>query len=413
MNAEIIAVGTELLLGQIANTNAQFLSAELARIGINVFYHSVVGDNQARLQEVIENAQKRSDLIIFTGGLGPTKDDLTKETVASFLSLKLVQDENVMEKLESYFKSLNRQMTENNRKQALIIEGSIVLPNDFGTAPGIALSSNKRIYMLFPGPPSELKPMFNHYGRPFLLEQLEINEYIESRVLKFFGIGESQLETDVLEIIEAQTNPTIAPLIEDGEATLRLTAKDISLEKAITMLDNVEKEIQKRVGQYFYGYNGSTLYQEVFELLKTKKMTVSSAESLTGGGFASELTNFAGSSSVFKGSIVCYDTEVKRNVLNVPDEVIKTHGVVSQECAKYMAGNVRKLLNTDIGVSFTGVAGPGEQEGKPVGTVYVGLAIKDQETKVFPLKLVGSRSGIRTKSVKYGYFHLLKILSEI
>jgi nicotinamide-nucleotide amidase len=179
------------------------------------------------------------------------------------------------------------------------------------------------------------------------------------------------------------------------------------------MLDEVENEIQKRVGQYFYGYNGSTLYKEVFELLRVKQLTISSAESLTGGGFASELTNFAGSSSIFKGSIVCYDTEVKRNVLNVPDEVIKDFGVVSSECAKHMAENVRKLVNTDIGISFTGVAGPDKQEGKSVGTVFVGIAIKDQETKVFPLNLAGSRSGIRTKSVKYGYFHLLKILSKI
>ncbi len=413
VNAEIIAVGTELLLGQIANTNAQFLSTELARIGINVFYHSVVGDNQARLKEVIEIANKRSNLIIFTGGLGPTKDDLTKETVANVLSLKLAYDSNVLGKIDSYFKSQNRQMTENNRKQALVMEGATVLQNDFGTAPGIALSKKDRIYMLFPGPPSELKPMFKNYGRPFLLQQLEINEHIESRVLKFFGIGESQLETEVLDIIEAQSNPTIAPLIEDGEATLRLTAKDLLLENASKMLDEVEKEIQKRVGQYFYGYNGSTLYREVFELLKAKKMTISSAESLTGGGFANELTNFAGSSSVFKGSIVCYDTEVKRNVLKVPDEVIKTQGVVSQECAEYLAENVRQLLNTDIGISFTGVAGPDKQEGKPVGTVFVGIAINGQKTTVYPLTLAGSRSGIRTKSVKYGYFHLLKILSRI
>ncbi|HHW38947.1 MAG TPA: competence/damage-inducible protein A [Bacillales bacterium] len=413
MNAEIIAVGTELLLGQIANTNARFLSTELARIGINVFYHSVVGDNQARLVEVIETARKRSDLIIFTGGLGPTKDDLTKETVASVLALKLVEDSYVLKKIDSYFKRQNRQMTENNRKQAFVIEGSTVFQNDFGTAPGLAVSKNNRIYMLFPGPPSELKPMFQSFGRPLLLEQLEIKEHIESRVLKFFGIGESQLETEVLDLIDAQTNPTIAPLIEDGEATLRLTAKDLSLEKATKMLDEVEKEIQKRVGQYFYGYNGSTLYKEVFELLKTKKMTVSSAESLTGGGFANELTNFAGSSSVFKGSIVCYDTEVKRNVLQVPAEVIEDFGVVSQECAKHMAENVRKLLNTDIGISFTGVAGPDEQEGKPVGTVFVGMAINGQDTRVFPLNLAGSRSGIRTKSVKNGYFHLLKALLKI
>lgn len=413
MNAEIISVGTELLLGQIANTNAQFISTELARLGINVFYHSAVGDNEERLKQLIEAARKRSDLIIFTGGLGPTKDDLTKETVASVLSLSLVEDEHVIQKLEDYFKKQNRQMTENNRKQALVMEGSTILPNDCGTAPGMAINKDNYIYMLLPGPPAELKPMFQNYGRIFLLEQLEIKEYIESRVLKFYGIGESQLETELLDIINSQTNPTIAPLIEDGEATLRLTAKDKSLEKAHHMLDGLEKKIQERVGQYFYGYNDSSIYKELFLLLKKKNMSISSAESLTGGAFAKEITNFAGSSSVFKGTIVCYDTAVKRNLLKVPSSVIDSQGVVSKECAKYMAENVRELLNTDIGISFTGVAGPDEQEGKPVGTVFVGIAINGEETKVYPLKLAGNRNSIRTRSVKYGYFYLLKILSAM
>lgn len=410
MNAEIIAVGTELLLGQIANTNAQFLSAELAKIGINVFYHSVVGDNQTRLHHVIETARKRSDLIIFTGGLGPTKDDLTKETVASVLALNLIQNENVLEKINSHFNKQNRQMTENNKKQALVMEGAEVLHNDFGTAPGMAVVKDNCIYMLLPGPPSELIPMFKKFGRPFLLEKLEMKEHIESRVLKFFGIGESRLETEVEDLIDSQTNPTIAPLIEEGEATLRLTAKDVSLDNARKRLDELEREILKRVGQYFYGYNDSTLYHELFKLLKKKNLSISSAESLTGGFFAKELTNFAGSSSVFKGSIVSYDTEVKRNVLKVPGAVIDSLGVVSEECAKYMAENVRKILNTNIGISFTGVAGPDEQEGKRVGTVFVGIAMDGEKTKVYPLTLAGSRSLVRTRTVKYGYFYLLKIL---
>ncbi|HHY74714.1 MAG TPA: competence/damage-inducible protein A [Bacillus bacterium] len=410
MNAEIIAVGTELLLGQIANTNAQFLSKELAELGINVFYHSVVGDNEARLKHVIETARNRSDVLIFTGGLGPTKDDLTKETLASVLALPLVEDKNVLETIASYFKKQHRQMTENNRKQALVIEGSTILSNDFGTAPGLALVCGDCIYMLFPGPPSELKPMYKNYGRKILLEQLEINECIESRVLKFFGIGEAQLETEIEGLIETQTNPTIAPLIEDGEAMLRLTAKNLSIEKARKMLDDVESAIQKRVGHYFYGYNDSTLYQELFQLLKKKNMTIASAESLTGGAFSKELTNLAGASTVFKGSIVCYDTEVKRNVLKVPEKIIYEQGVVSQDCANYMAENVRQLLNTDIGISFTGVAGPDEQEGKPVGTVFVGISITGEETKVYPLKLAGNRDVIRTRTVKHGFFYLLKIL---
>ncbi|WP_458413834.1 competence/damage-inducible protein A [Schinkia sp. CFF1] len=412
MNAEIIAVGTELLLGQIANTNAQFLSKRLAELGINVFHHTVVGDNEGRLKQVIDIARKRADLIVFTGGLGPTKDDLTKETVASILSLDLIEDVNVLNEISSHFQKQNRQMTENNRKQALVIEGSRVLPNDFGTAPGLALTQDDCFYMLFPGPPRELKPMYENYGRFYLLEQLELKEYIESKVLKFFGIGESQLETEVEDLIDAQTNPTIAPLIDDGEATLRLTAKDSSLERAHKMLAELESKIQKRVGQYFYGYNDSTLYQELFQLLKKKNLSIASAESLTGGAFAKELTNFAGSSSIFKGSIVCYDTEVKRNVLKVPSDIIEDKGVVSKECAGHMAENVRTLLNTDIGISFTGVAGPDQQEGKEVGTVFIGIAINGEETIVYPLKLAGNRDAIRTRSVKYGYFHLLKKLNK-
>ncbi|WP_017753829.1 competence/damage-inducible protein A [Calidifontibacillus oryziterrae] len=413
MNAEIISVGTELLLGQIVNTNAQFLSRELAQIGINVFYHTAVGDNSTRLTQVLANAQKRSNLIIITGGLGPTKDDLTKETVAACFNKNLFRDEKSYEKMSRYFAKISKKMTENNIKQAFVIEGSNVLPNHFGMAPGMAFCYEGCIYMLLPGPPSELMPMFESYGRVFLLDQLENKQYIESRVLRFFGIGESELETKIEDLIDLQTNPTIAPLaVGDGEVTLRLTAKHPSLDQAMEMLDQLEKKIQPRVGEFFFGYNNSSLYEEVFLLLQQKGLTISSAESLTGGAFAKEITNIAGSSAVFNGSIVCYQTEVKRNVLNVPQDVINKHGVVSFECAKYMAENVLEILHTDIGISFTGVAGPSEQEGKRVGTVFVGIAVKDKETKVYPLILSGSRSAIRTRTVKYGYYYLYKYLRE-
>lgn len=259
MNAEIIAVGSELLLGQIANTNAQFLSKQLAEIGINVYYHTVVGDNPARLADVIKISQSRSDLIIFTGGLGPTKDDLTKETIAKMLDKQLVFDEDALHSIEDYFKRTNRHMTENNKKQALVIDGSTILPNDHGMAPGMALEVNKITYMLFPGPPKELNPMFLSYGAPFLLESLGVVERIESRVLRFFGIGESQLETELEDLIDNQTNPTIAPLAGDGEVTIRLTAKHSSLEAANQLLDETEAEILKRVGPFLYGYDSTSL----------------------------------------------------------------------------------------------------------------------------------------------------------
>lgn len=410
MNAEIIAVGTELLLGQIANTNAQFLSKELAQLGINVFFHTVVGDNCKRLQSAIEIAEKRSELIIFTGGLGPTKDDLTKETVAFHLGKKLVEDVNSLQRIEDYFQKMNVPMPENNKKQALIIEGSCIFPNDYGTAPGMAVKADNRLYMLFPGPPRELKPMFLNYGIKLLQDVSEKSGQIVSKVLRFYGIGESSLETKVMDLIEQQTNPTIAPLAGDGEVTLRLTAKHQSSEVANQLIQEVEEKILSRVGEYFYGYDSTSLMNEVFQELKKQNLTIACAESLTGGMFQKELTSLPGSSTVLKGGIVCYATEVKQHILKVKKETIDTKGVVSGECAKEMAENVRSLFQTDVGISFTGVAGPSEQEGKPVGTVFVGISLAGKNTHVQPLKLSGSRDIIRIKTVKEGCFRLLKIL---
>ncbi|THE09093.1 competence/damage-inducible protein A [Bacillus timonensis] len=412
MNAEIIAVGSELLLGQIANTNAQFLSKQLAELGINVYFHTVVGDNSERLEKVINIAQSRSDLIIFTGGLGPTKDDLTKETIARVLGRQLVFDETALRSIEDFFKKTNRHMTENNKKQALVLEGSEILPNDHGMAPGMGLEVDKITYMLFPGPPKELNPMFLIYGAPFLLKALGVVERIESRVLRFFGIGESQLETEIEDLIDTQTNPTIAPLASDGEVTLRLTAKHSSLDVANRLLDDTEAQILKRVGKFLYGYNSTSLVNELMNKLKAPGLTIASAESLTGGLFAEELTNIAGSSAVVKGGVVCYTNEVKEHVLHVKKETLETEGAVSRSTALQLAENVRKLLNSDIGISFTGVAGPSESEGKPVGTVYIGISYLDQPTEVYPLQLAGSRQGIRTRTIKYGFYYLLQLLSK-
>ncbi|MEH7226742.1 competence/damage-inducible protein A [Bacillus sp. JJ1566] len=412
MNAEIIAVGSELLLGQIANTNAQFLSKQLAELGINVYFHTVVGDNSDRLEDVIKISQSRSDLIIFTGGLGPTKDDLTKETIARLLGKQLVFDETALRSIEDFFKKTNRHMTENNKKQALVLEGAEILPNDHGMAPGMGLEVDQITYMLFPGPPKELNPMFLAYGAPFLLKSLGVVERIESRVLRFFGIGESQLETEIEDLIDNQTNPTIAPLASDGEVTLRLTAKHSSLEVANKLLDETEAQILQRVGKFLYGYNYTSLVIELMNKLKTSKLTIASAESLTGGMFSEELTNLAGSSAVVKGGVVCYTNEVKEQVLHVKKETLDTDGAVSSQTAKQLAENVRKLLNSDIGISFTGVAGPSESEGKPVGMVYIGISYLDQPTKVYPLQLAGSRQGIRTRTIKYGFYYLLQLLNE-
>ncbi|MDQ0972656.1 nicotinamide-nucleotide amidase [Neobacillus niacini] len=412
MNAEIIAVGSELLLGQIVNSNARFISQQLAGIGINVFFHTVVGDNPDRLRSVIEIAEKRSNLIIFTGGLGPTKDDLTKETIARHLEKNLVMDQEALESIELYFKKGNRVMTENNRKQALVLEDSTILPNHHGMAPGMMVEKGNCVYMLLPGPPKEMEPMFLHFGTAALSKQVKTDEKIVSRVLRFFGIGEAALETEIMDLIDQQTNPTIAPLAADGECTLRLTAKHQDMQTAELMLDEVEGNIRARVGQFIYGYDNTSLVAELMRVLKDKKLTISAAESLTGGLFQQELTSVPGVSSVLKGGVVCYTNEVKKNVLKVKPETIEKYGVVSQECAKELAENVAALVSADIGISFTGVAGPGELEGKPVGTVYIGISIRGQQTVVKKLELGGSREANRSRSVKYGCYYLIKQLQE-
>ncbi|WP_110112763.1 competence/damage-inducible protein A [Bacillus sp. CGMCC 1.16541] len=412
MNAEIIGVGSELLLGQIANTNAQYLSKQLAEIGINVYYHTVVGDNATRLKETIHTAQKRADLIIFTGGLGPTKDDLTKETISAVLDKPLVTDEEALQSIESYFKKVNRVMTPNNKKQALVMSGSTILHNNYGMAPGMAIKVSGIEYLLFPGPPKELYPMFENYAKDYLLSKLEIKERIESRVLRFFGIGESQLETEIEDLLEKQSNPTIAPLAGDGEVTLRLTAKHADSKQAKKLIDDVETEILQKVGPYFYGYNQTSLPEELMKHLINEEKTIASAESLTGGLFSERLTSISGAGAVLKGSIVCYHNDVKQHTLGVLNETLNNHGAISVQCAKEMAEQIRIKCCSDIGISFTGVAGPKVQEGKEVGTVFVGIAIEGKETVVHHLQLSGSRQAIRQRSVYYGCHYLLKQLKE-
>ncbi|MCO7125935.1 competence/damage-inducible protein A [Sporolactobacillus shoreicorticis] len=400
MNAEIIAVGSELLLGQIANTNAQFISEHLAALGIDVFFHTVCGDNEARMIDVIKNAEARADLLIFTGGLGPTKDDLTKETVAKVLGRKMVTDQEAMDSILNYFKVTGREMTENNKKQALVIEGSHVLPNHHGMAPGMIVDTKNHLYLLMPGVPSEMKPMFLDFAQRYLARRNE--EHIQSRVLRFFGIGESQLETKIIDLIDAQSNPTIAPLAKESEVTLRLTAKHERSDQAEAMLDALEAKIDARVGQYLYGYDETSLPEVVFQLLCEKKKTIAFAESLTGGMAADWLAAFPGASSVLSGGIVCYTNHVKRHVLHVPEDVLQTDGAVSAICAKLLAESARKLCGSDFGISFTGVAGPDTSEGKAVGTVYIGLAYKNGANS-YPFQFNGTRQKIRIQSAKTGY----------
>ncbi|OOE10863.1 competence/damage-inducible protein A [Fictibacillus arsenicus] len=411
MNAEIIAVGSELLLGQIVNSNAQYISKNLADIGVNVFYHTVAGDNERRLSSAVKTACSRSNLLIFTGGLGPTKDDLTKETIAKLFNKELVHDEDSLRYITNYFEQTNREMTDNNKKQALIIKDAKVLPNENGMAPGMAFTQDEITCILLPGPPSEMKPMFMNYVVPFLLSKMDVQIRLYSRVLKFFGIGESILETKLQDLIEKQTNPTIAPLASEHEVTIRLTAAHTDQEEAKKLLDETESEIVGRTSAFFYGYENDTLEKQTMDSLMKRKATVASAESLTGGLFGRIMTDQPGSSAVFKGGIIAYSNELKKNLLNVPDSLIKEHGAVSEECAEWMAEHIRKMAKTDYGISFTGVAGPEQQEEKPVGTIFIGVA-GPQETKVFPIRLAGTRNSIREKTVKHGLYLLNRLVKE-
>ncbi|RNB88181.1 competence/damage-inducible protein A [Brevibacillus nitrificans] len=413
MRAEIIAVGTELLLGQIANTNAQFLSQKLAQIGVGVYFHTVVGDNSERLLQVIRLAAERSDLVIFSGGLGPTQDDLTKETVAAYVGVDLVTDANAMKYIEDFFTQRGIVMTENNRKQALVLAGSHVLPNDFGMAPGMAIRHDSTTFVLLPGPPSELYPMVDRYVMPYLIDLLPEKQVFHSRVFRFYGIGESALEERLLDLIEKQDNPTIAPYAKEFEVTLRVTARAATAEAGEALILPVEKEIRDRVGQYIYGTGeDSSLHEVLVNELRKRGESIACAESCTGGTVASLITSVPGSSSVFRGGIVCYTNEVKNQVLGVSEEVLATEGAVSEQTAKLLAENVREKLGTTYGVSVTGVAGPDSSEGKPVGLVYVGIAAEGLPTVVKELRLAGRRQAIVGRAAKFALFYALQMQKE-
>ncbi|GAA0332374.1 competence/damage-inducible protein A [Bacillus carboniphilus] len=412
LRGEILAVGTELLLGQIANTNAQYISKKLAEMGISCFHHSVVGDNPDRLEDTMKIAMNRSNLIILTGGLGPTKDDLTKETIAKLFGRTLVMDSKALTYIEDYFSKKGRTMTENNKKQALVIEGCEVFPNDQGMAPGMLVSEGGTHVILLPGPPKEMQPMFESYVQPTLMRIAGKSMSIHSRVLRFFGIGEAQLETVVSDLIDSQTNPTIAPLASDGEVTLRLTAFTDSKEKAVPMLDEVEEKIQARVGQFLYGYDDTSLFLELKKLLEEKRWTLSCAESLTGGLFQGEYCSMSGASQTFVGGVVSYTNDVKQMLLAVRPETLASYGAVSEPCAIEMAKGVMRQTGSDVGLSFTGVAGPDPLDGQPPGTVFIGMADKSGRTNCVKLELTGHRNVVRQRTCKHGAYQLMKWLGE-
>ena len=379
MKAEIIAVGTEILTGQIVNTNAQFLSEKLAGLGIDVYFQTAVGDNADRLLSVLAIARDRSDLVILTGGLGPTEDDLTKQTLAQFLGRDLTFDPEAMAKLDRFFASRPEHIrTPNNLRQAQIVTGSTPLQNLTGLAVGGLIEVEGVSYVVLPGPPSELKPMVTDE----LVPLLATGEKLYSRVLRFFGIGESQLVTVLADVIDGQTDPTVAPYAKTGEVTLRLSTKAASQEQADQKLDQLEQVILRHetldgqaLSQLFYGYgDDNSLAKVAFELLRERGLTLTAAESLTAGMFQSTLANFSGASAVLPGGFVTYSIEEKSKMLQIPLAELQEHGVVSAHTAERMAAQARLLTGADYGISLTGVAGPDSLEGHPAGTVFIGIA---------------------------------------
>lgn len=404
MIAEIISVGTELLLGQIVNSDAAFIAKRLAEIGINSYYQTVVGDNPARLVEAIKIAKERSDLLIFTGGLGPTPDDVTKETVAHYLNETLVMDEVALTHIKKYFSLSGREMAENNRKQALFFKNGISFPNRNGHAVGTFIQKDAHAYLLVPGPPKELMLMFDNEVSPFLETLVDDNrQYIVSKTLRFYGIGESDLVTKLNHFIINQTNPTIAPYAGDYEVTLRVTATGSHTHECEGILEKAIAEILAVVGDYYYGEGEkNSLINTVGQMLLEKNITISAAESLTGGLFQSTLVSIPNASGYFRGGIVSYSDSIKIDVLGVADSIIKEYGSVSKECAMAMADQARQLFQSDMGISFTGVAGPKELEGEPAGTVWIGLSKKDGSTTAEKYRFMHGRTGNRERSVMQG-----------
>ena len=375
--AEIIAVGTELLLGNIVNTNARDISQALSAVGVNVFWHTVVGDNPQRLKEALDVARKRADVIITTGGLGPTYDDLTKQTICEAFGKPLVLHQDILDDLKVFFeKNVHMKMPSNNLQQAELPEGCTVFDNPVGTAPGCAFEADGVHVLMLPGPPFEMLTMLKGHVVPYLRNLS--SEVIVSHDIMTFGLGESPMEELMREKMSRMENPSLATYAKPSEVRLRATAKAESAEAAEAMLAPVVKDVTDFLGDYVYGVDVSSLEETCFRLLKEKGLTLATAESCTGGRVAERITALPGVSAVYRGGVVSYWTSVKADVLGVPQETLDAHGAVSEETARAMAEGARRVTGADIAVSVTGVAGPeSDERGVPVGIVYIGLATPD------------------------------------
>ena len=396
MNAELIAVGTEILLGDIVNTDAQVISQGLSELGINVFYQTVVGDNPARLRHVVETARDRADIIITTGGLGPTLDDLTKETLATVFGKKMALHQPSLDRIKGFFQTIGREMTPNNEKQAWLPEGCTVFTNEWGTAPGCAFEAYGKHVLMLPGPPRECNPMWKECAMPYLYKLA--GGCIVSRNIRVFGLGESNMEAILHDMMEQSKNPTIAPYAKTSECFARVTAKADTPAECEKLLEPVVEKICGLLGEDVYGVDVDSLEQVVGDGLRQRGMTLAVAESCTGGLLSKRITDVPGCSDYYLGGVCSYANEVKMNLLGVKKETLDTLGAVSPEVAEQMAEGVAKALGADVGVGITGVAGPGGgTEEKPVGLVYISVWHKGQHF-TRKMKAANGRDRIRMQA---------------
>lgn len=374
MIAEILCIGTEILIGDIVNTNATYISKRLSEHGFDVLYHSVCGDNKTRLEETIKHALTRCDLLVTTGGLGPTYDDISMELCAKALGLNMYTDERVVKQLEGYFSKTGRVMTENNLKQALVPEGATVLMNDFGTAPGIAVEKDGKVLVMLPGPPREMKPMLDNQVLPFLSKYTD--HVLFSSNVNIIGMGESSVEEKLYDLMTTSKNPTLAPYVNDGEVRVRVTGSGKTENEAKEIVAKTVELVKSTLGKVVYDVDSKSIEHSLVKLLIEKKKTISTCESCTGGLVSAALTEVPGSSEVFGFGVCTYANEAKMKLVGVKEDTLEEYGAVSEQTAMEMAEGIRRLSGSDIALSLTGIAGPGGgSEEKPVGLVYLGVSV--------------------------------------
>ncbi len=398
MTAEILCVGTELLLGDIVNTNAAYIARELARIGIDLYHQTVVGDNPERLKRALNNAFERADLVVTTGGLGPTFDDVTKETVAAYFGKKMVRNQEAMDRIASYYEKRGIELTDNTKKQADLPEGCIVFQNNHGTAPGLAMEGKGKVVIMLPGPPSEMIPMFDNSAVPYLMQYS--GKTIVSSTIHFFGIGESLLESRMHEYMLAHSNPSVAPYAKDGEVQVRVTASAHTKEEAEAMIQPVVEEICRDYGKYLYGVDIGTMQNALVQELRKKGLTIAVAEGCSGGNVVKRITEVPGSDQVFEMGVVTNTVRAREKLAGVKAETMAQYGVYSEETAREMAEGIRNRSGADIGIAITGRTGlESDTVGEDLGLVYVAV---DSEAyrHVTKVDLAGNRKA-QSEFVRY------------